>query len=141
LNARITELAKQTGSKDPNHWYWLARAYEAERQLKEAGQAIGKASELAPQSVPIHMASARIFESQNNLLAAVEINTKLAAIDRRYRTEYLKQVATLEQKLDELERLMLSVDDFGWRATLNDDAPVRARWDLLRQRLAAAKAT
>ena len=45
------------------------------------------------------MASARIQEAQNNLLAAVEINTRLAAIDRRYRTEYLKQVATLEQKL------------------------------------------
>ena len=38
------------------------RAYEAERQLKEASQAIAKASELAPQSVPILMASARIYE-------------------------------------------------------------------------------
>ena len=99
LKDRITKLATEVDSPDAGHWFWLARAYEAQRQLKEAGQAITKASELAPQSIPILMASARIYESQNNLLAAVEINTKLAAIDRRYRTEYLKQVATLEQKL------------------------------------------
>lgn len=43
--------------------------------------------------------------------------------------------ATLEQRLDELEMLMLSVDDFGWAAALDDDAPVRARWVRLRERL------
>ena len=53
------------------------------------------------------------------------------------RQEAEAAAATLEQKLDELERLMLSVDDFGWRASLDDDAPVRARWSLLRQRLVA----
>ncbi len=99
LKERIAELAKDKDSKDAEHWFWLGRAYEAERQMKEAAEAITKASTLAPQSVPILMASARIYEAQNNLLAAVDINTKLAAIDRRYRTEYLKQVATLEQKL------------------------------------------
>ncbi len=99
LKERIAELEKDKDSKDADNWFWLGRAYEAERQLKEAAQAVAKASTLAPQSVPILMASARIYEAQNNLLAAVDINTKLAAIDRRYRTEYLKQVATLEQKL------------------------------------------
>ncbi|MBC8116215.1 MAG: tetratricopeptide repeat protein, partial [Candidatus Saccharimonas sp.] len=80
-------------------WFWLARAYEAQRELKEAGLAVTKASDLAPQSIPILMSSARILEAQNNLLAAVEINTKLAAVDRRYRTEYLKKVAQLEMQL------------------------------------------
>ncbi len=79
--------------------FWLARAYEAERQLKEAGLAVTKASELAPQSIPILMSSARILEAQNNILGAVETNTKLAAVDRRYRTEYLKKVAQLEMQL------------------------------------------
>ncbi len=110
LLARITEVRNELeGKGTPTdtrsneekgaQWFWLARAYESERQLKDAAQAITKASELVSQSIPILMASARIQEAQNNLLAAVEINTKLAAIDRRYRTEYLKQVATLEQKL------------------------------------------
>ncbi|WP_373650417.1 DUF1583 domain-containing protein [Schlesneria sp. DSM 10557] len=99
LKERIVELASQKDSENAEQWYWLARAYESQRQLKEASQAIEKASAISPQSVPVLMASARIQELQNNLLAAVEVNTRLAAIDRRYRTEYLKQVAQLEQKL------------------------------------------
>lgn len=51
------------------------------------------------------------------------------------------QRATLEQKLDEVERLMLSLDDFGWREALDDDAPIRARWATLRQRLLADAAS
>jgi hypothetical protein len=43
--------------------------------------------------------------------------------------------ATLEQKVEETERLLLSVDDFGWRELLDDDAPIRARWARLRSRL------
>ncbi|HEY4262666.1 MAG TPA: tetratricopeptide repeat protein, partial [Schlesneria sp.] len=85
-------------------WFWLARAYESERQLKEAAEAVSKAADLAPQSVPILMSTARILEAQQNLLAAVETNTKLAAIDRRYRTEYLKKVAQLEVQLGRREK-------------------------------------
>jgi tetratricopeptide (TPR) repeat protein len=85
-------------------WFWLARAHEAERQLKEAAEAVSKAADLAPQSVPILMSTARILEAQQNLLAAVETNTKLAAIDRRYRTEYLKKVAQLEVQLGRREK-------------------------------------
>ena len=43
--------------------------------------------------------------------------------------------ATLEEKLDEVERLMLSIDDFGWRSLLDDDAAVRERWNQLRIKL------
>lgn len=49
--------------------------------------------------------------------------------------------ATLEQKLDEAERLLLSVDDFGWREMLDDDAPVRARWTRLRSCLLPAESS
>jgi hypothetical protein len=47
------------------------------------------------------------------------------------------EAASAEQKLDEAERLMLSIDDFGWREALDDDRPVRARWARLRERLGA----
>jgi len=46
--------------------------------------------------------------------------------------------STIEEKLDELERLVLSVRDFGWDEALDDDAPVRARWALLRKKLLPA---
>ncbi len=114
LKERIAELSKELagqgdkgngglGDKEKaalaERWFWLARAQESERALKEAAQAVTNASNLVPQSIPILMSSARILEAQNNLLAAVEVNTKLAAVDRRYRTEYLKKVAQLEMAL------------------------------------------
>jgi hypothetical protein len=51
------------------------------------------------------------------------------------REQEAARLATLEEKLDELERLMQSIDDFGWRAVLDDDAPVRERWNRLRSKL------
>jgi hypothetical protein len=64
---------------------------------------------------------------------AREFRRRWAAVAARAREEQV--ASTLEQKLDELEMLMLSVDDFGWRSSLDDDAPVRARWAKLRKRL------
>ena len=64
---------------------------------------------------------------------AREFRRRWAAVAARSREEQV--ASTLEQKLDELEMLMLSVDDFGWRSSLDDDAPVRARWAKLRKRL------
>jgi hypothetical protein len=54
-----------------------------------------------------------------------------ASVQARIRREQAEK--TWEQKLEELEQLMLSVDDFGWREALDDDAPVRARWARLRE--------
>ena len=63
-------------------------------------------------------------------------HTNIAAAGQPLRRAREEQAAsTLEQKLDELEKLTLSVDDFGWRSSLDDDAPVRARWTKLRERL------
>ena len=64
---------------------------------------------------------------------AREYRRRWAAVTARAREE--QAASTLEQRFDELERLMLSVDDFGWRSSLDDDAPVRARWAKLRERL------
>lgn len=58
-------------------------------------------------------------------------------VEQRSLTE--KAAATIEEKLDDVERLMLSVRDFGWDEALDDDAPVRARWARLRERLASAR--
>jgi hypothetical protein len=54
-------------------------------------------------------------------------------VEERQRVEQMS--AGIEDRLDELERLMLSVRDFGWDETLDDDAPVRARWASLREKL------
>jgi hypothetical protein len=56
------------------------------------------------------------------------------------RAENEARRATIEEKLDEIERLMLSIDDFGWRAALDDDACVRARWNRLQNKLGRIEA-
>ncbi len=127
LNEHITDLARKIddpqspSSKDADHWFQLARAYEAARQLNEASRAIAKAIMHSPQSIPILTASARIHEAQNNLLAASDINRKLAQIDRRYRTEYLKQVAALEQKLGRRDKALQAGRDLVAAAPGNSE--------------------
>ncbi|HTQ06104.1 MAG TPA: hypothetical protein VMI54_19715 [Polyangiaceae bacterium] len=59
-------------------------------------------------------------------------------VEERVRAE--QSASTIEEKLDEVEQLMLSVQDFGWDEALDDDATVRARWARLRARLLSAGA-
>ncbi|MBN9121659.1 MAG: tetratricopeptide repeat protein, partial [Planctomycetes bacterium] len=103
---QITALEKEIGA-DANataeRWLRLARFYEANRQLDKASEAIGKAALKDAKSVPVLIAAARIYESAGNMLAAADTNRKLAALDRRYRTEYLTAVAKLEQRLGRRE--------------------------------------
>ncbi len=65
-----------------------------------------------------------------------DLERRWALVAERQRVE--AQTATLEEKLDEVEQLLLSVDDFGWRQALDDDEPIRARWMRLRERLGVA---
>ncbi len=102
LTAHTTELQKELDAgKDvtAERWHRLARYYEANRQMAEATAAIAKAIELDGKSLPILASAARIHESGGNLLLAADINRKLAALDRRFRTEYLTAVAKLEARL------------------------------------------
>ena len=84
----------------------LARFFEANRQLDKASETIVKATEKDGKSIPVAIAAARIYESGGNMLAAADTNRKLAAIDRRYRTEYLTAVAKLEQRLGRREQAL-----------------------------------
>jgi hypothetical protein len=70
---------------------------------------------------------------------AREIPRRWELVEQRERTE--QAASPIEERFDELERLMLSVRDFGWDQALDDDAPVRARWARLRTRLASDRTT
>ncbi len=102
LTARTAALQKELDAdKDApaQRWHRLARYYETSRQMAEATAAIGKAVALDGKSIPILASAARIHETGGNLLLAAETNRKLAALDRRFRTEYLTAVAKLEARL------------------------------------------
>lgn len=109
LGDQINQLQKELdGGKDATgeRYLRLARFHEANRQPELATESINKAAEKDPKSVPILIAAARIHESGGNLLAASDTNRKLAALDRRFRTEYLQAVAKLEQRLGRREQAM-----------------------------------
>lgn len=104
LETQIAALEKglDPAKADPqlaSKWYLLARYYEAGRKLPEALKAIKKSLELDSQSVPTLSATARLYESSNTFLDAAETYRKLAVVDRRFRTEYLTNVAKLETRL------------------------------------------
>src|SRR5204862_3778317 len=84
----------------------LARFFEANRQADRAIEAIVKANQADPKSIPVLTAAARLYESSGNLLAAADTNRKLAVLDRRFRSEYLQAVSKLEQRLGRREQAM-----------------------------------
>jgi tetratricopeptide (TPR) repeat protein len=109
LADEILSLEKELNegkSATADRWLRLARFFEANRQADKASEAIARASEKDPKSLPVLIAAARIFEAAGNLLAASDSNRKLAALDRRFRSDYLTAVAKLEQRLGRREQAL-----------------------------------
>jgi tetratricopeptide (TPR) repeat protein len=116
LNERIRTyvdagtLGEQTASLEkavePNgtaeQWRTLALMYEAARRSNDAGRAIAKALEADDKSLPTWIVAARLYESSGLFAQAVEANQKLAALDRRARTDYLQRIATLNMRLGKI---------------------------------------
>lgn len=72
-------------------------------------------------------------ESEPTKSELLQAKQRWALLNQRDEEEARR--ATVQEKLEALERLMQSVDDFGWRAALDDDTPVRERWNRLRVKL------
>jgi tetratricopeptide (TPR) repeat protein len=123
LSVRILEVVSEQERQplSAERWYWLARAYEVNGQPREALNAIAKSVELDPQSVLILVTSARLNESAHNLSVAVEINTKLATLNRRLRTQYLRQIASLEERLGHREQALQACRDLIAAAPANSE--------------------
>jgi len=62
--------------------------------------------------------------------SALPERERWALVNARLRDE--AQQAGMETKMVQLAALMASVDDFGWRESLSDDARVRELWKRLR---------
>lgn len=124
LNDQIDQLSKELAA-DPNapasKWLVLARMFEANRQLDKAVESIASAEAKDPKSLAVLTAAARIHEAGGNMLASAEANRKLASLDRRYRTEYLQQVAVLEQRLGKRDDALKTAKDVLASAPGNPD--------------------
>lgn len=106
LATKITDVRQKLESnpsgeprQDAAAWLWLAKACEADGQIPAAVHSAGRAAALQPNSIPILTVAARVNELHQNLKVAVELNTRLATLNRRSRLEYLKRIATLEEAL------------------------------------------
>jgi tetratricopeptide (TPR) repeat protein len=97
--ANELEMATQGGTPTARKLFLSARCQEALHRHPEAMRAIEAALKLQPQSIPTLAAAARIHEKAGHLISAVELNHRLAAVDRRGRSEYLKYIAQLETQL------------------------------------------
>jgi len=102
LDDRIQALRRELESaRQPTaaQWRRLALFLDAARQKDEAVKAIRRALQLEPSSVQTLSVAARLFESAGQLSDAVQACRTLAKVDRRFRAEYLQQVALLELRL------------------------------------------
>lgn len=108
LTKRTEELAAQLAKGTPTakQHFLLARYYEALRQYPEATRAIDASLKLEPQAVPALGSAARIYENAGDLKSAADLNRKLAVIDRRGRSDYLKYVAQLETQLGRIDEAL-----------------------------------
>lgn len=87
-------------------WHWLARACDEAALPNDAARAISRALDVTPNSIPYLLTAARINESQQKLRVAVELYTRLTSLDRRFRTEYLKRIANLQEALGHRDEAM-----------------------------------
>lgn len=105
-SGKLTERIEQTaadvagdGAKDPMKWRVLALLRDADRKFQLACDAIDKATELAPGDAGIWETAATLQERAGRFGDAVESYRKLATIDRRFLSNYLTQIASLEMRL------------------------------------------
>jgi tetratricopeptide (TPR) repeat protein len=124
LTRRAAELDKQTQSAQPTakQLFLLARYQEALRKHPEATRAIEAALKLQPQSIPFLASAARIYEQAGELKTAVDLNQRLAVIDRRGRGDYLKYIAQLETQLGRTDEALKAGRDLIASAPANTES-------------------
>ncbi len=106
LTDRIAELEKATAGPEKENaksWEKLALYQEADRKFQQAAASIAKATELDSKSVALQTVAVRVQEKAGMFGDAIATLRKLSALDRRYLSNYLTQIASLQMRLGEVE--------------------------------------
>lgn len=106
LAARIAALAEAT----EQDWILLARYYEATEAIDEATAAADRALRINERSVPALTLAARLREAAGDYAKSAEYSRQLAITDRRSATTHLKNVATLEAALGNVQQAILAAE-------------------------------
>ncbi|MEM7474737.1 MAG: tetratricopeptide repeat protein [Planctomycetota bacterium] len=114
LKERIEELENAVAGdakSDAATWRLLALFREANRQFQPACEAIEQATNLAPGDVVTWETSASLYERSGQFGEAVKAYRKLAGLDRRFLSNYLTQIATLEMRVGNTEEALKAGED------------------------------
>ena len=122
LEEETDQLASQLDDDaSVEQWHTLARYYEADRRWADATEAVAKALQQNPSSILALTTSARIAELSGDYAAAAEMNRRLAAVDRRSRSDHLMNVARLEAQLGKADEALQAGKDLIVSAPGNTD--------------------
>lgn len=91
--------------------YRLARYHEANSDRRGAALAIQQAMKTNNRSPVIWQTAVRILESSGRFSDAADAGRQLAQLDVRYRTEHLKNVASLEVRLGRAEEALSAAQE------------------------------
>ncbi|MEQ1903327.1 MAG: tetratricopeptide repeat protein [Pirellulaceae bacterium] len=122
---RIEELENDVAEKsksDAIKWRLLALLREANRQFQPACEAIEQATTLSPDDAVIWESAAGLYERTGRFGEASAAYRKLSTLDRRYLTNYLTQIASLEMRLGNVESALAAGDELLAAAPGNSES-------------------
>ncbi len=114
LATRIAQLETELNgesAKSAENWIRLSLYQEADGKYGQSTLAIAKAIEIAPQSIPALTIAARVNERAGQLAGSIDALRKLVAIDRRFTTNYLMQIATIQMRLGQSKEALATAQD------------------------------
>ena len=85
-------------------WRTLANYYYASEQFTSALESLENALRLEPESIANWKLAGQLFEAVGRNADAADANRQLAKLDQRFSTDYLRKIATLEQKMGRLRQ-------------------------------------
>jgi tetratricopeptide (TPR) repeat protein len=124
LADRIGELEKATAGSDRENsktWEKLALYQEADRKFQQAAASIARAAELDAKSVNVQTIAVRVQEKAGMFGDAISTLRKLSALDRRYLSNYLTQIASLQMRLGQVEAALATGQELVSASSANSE--------------------
>ncbi len=106
LNEQISRLQRiATTGEDYRR---LALMHQAAGQTKLAFEAIQHAVEIAPQDIAVLSVAGELYSQNARYADAIDMFSKLAQCDRRFRSRYLQSIAELQIRLGNIDDALLT---------------------------------
>ncbi len=124
LEVHITQAEEAVAGNqksDAAQWRLLALLRDADRQFQPACDAIDTATKLAPNDVAIWETAAQLQERTGRLGEAIASYRKLVALDRRFLSNYLMQIASLEIRVGNVDAALKAGEELLTSAPGNSE--------------------